>query len=287
MIVTGKTRVVGIWGCPVEHSLSPVMQNAAIEALNLPWSYLPFLVHPDRIGQAVESVRALNLIGANVTVPLKELVAPLLDRLDDTAARIGSVNTIVNRDGVLWGYSTDGAGLLWDLKDKAALPNTGGRVLVLGAGGSARAVVNGFAQAGFVVSLANRTHARAERLASELGGGITVVRWQSRELSESAHAADLIVNTTTIGMHEKEGEDWTVFAAGSIKAGTTVYDIVYAPRETPFVKLARQSEARAFNGLGMLVRQGAISLHLWTGLPLKDIPVEIMERALSEHVLES
>jgi len=284
MAITGKTRVVGVWGYPVAHSLSPVMQNAALAKLGLDWVYVPFTVDPGTIRSAVDSVRSLGLVGVNVTVPLKELIGPLLDEIDPTAAGINSVNTIVNNDGTLRGYSTDGEGLLWDLQDKGAMPSPASSVLVLGAGGAARAIVYAFVKQGFTVSISNRTIVRAQRLAADLDVDARVIEWSSGSLSAAARRAALVVNTTTLGMHDSGIEDLAIFEPDCITTGQTLYDIVYAPPETAMMKIARGGGAKAFNGLGMLVRQGALSLKLWTGLDLSEMPVEAMEIALAEYL---
>jgi shikimate dehydrogenase len=215
---------------------------------------------------------------------LKELIGPLLDEIDPTAAGINSVNTIVNNDGTLRGYSTDGEGLLWDLQDKGAMPSPASSVLVLGAGGAARAIVYAFVKQGFTVSISNRTIVRAQRLAADLDVDARVIEWSSGSLSAAARRAALVVNTTTLGMHDSGIEDLAIFEPDCITTGQTLYDIVYAPPETAMMKIARGGGAKAFNGLGMLVRQGALSLKLWTGLDLSEMPVEAMEIALAEYL---
>jgi shikimate dehydrogenase len=278
-MITGKSRVVAVFGFPVSHSLSPLMQNRAIELLGLNWAYLPFAVEPASMPSAVESIRALNMVGANITVPLKELAAPYLDEIDSTASKIGSVNTIVNRDGRLFGYSTDGDGLIWDLIDKCALPGIGGSALVLGAGGSARAVVSALVDAGLIVQIANRTRSRAEGLVNKLQAEVHVVDWNDK-LGDLAANVDLIVNTTTIGMAGADHASPPLFPPES-QSRALFYDLVYTPRETQLMLEAQACGMRTINGLGMLVRQGALSLSLWTGLSKNDLPVHEMELTLS------
>jgi shikimate dehydrogenase len=285
MTVTGKTRVVGVWGYPVKHSLSPVMHNAALAALGLDWTYVPFSVDPININDAVAAIRALDLVGVNITVPLKELVAPLLDRVDPDAARINSVNTIVNNGGALLGYSTDGAGLMWDLSDKGALPERGSSVLVLGAGGSARAVVDVLSKKEFAVTIANRTYARAVSLAADLATDAAVVEWTANALAPAIDRARLIINTTSLGLSaDGRISDLPAFPPGCIGQGKVLYDIVYSPPETLLMRIARNGGAVAYNGIGMLVRQGALSLQLWSGLPLERMPLDIMQAAIDKHL---
>ncbi len=269
---TGATRVVAVWGHPVAHSKSPRMQNAAIRALGLDWVYAPFDVVPEKLGEAVRGLRAMGFVGANCTVPLKELVGQYLDAIDPAAAAVGSVNTIVNVDGCLTGYSTDGAGLIWDMQRLRVGQLDGRRALIWGAGGSARAVAYALAHAGCAVTIANRTYARAGAVANLAGG--RAVGLQGPDYEAAVAKADLLINTTTLGMN-----DGTMppLPDGYPAEHQTVYDLVYSPPETPLLALARANGCRAaFNGLGMLACQGALSLSLWSGLPPEEMPLRAM-----------
>jgi shikimate dehydrogenase len=281
MTISGKTRVVGLFGYPVSHSRSPLMQNTAFSALGLDWTYVSFSVHPSSIKLAIPSVRALDLVGVNVTVPLKELIAEHLDWVDPVASRIKSVNTIVNNNGELHGFSTDGAGLMWDLADKGALPPPDSFVLILGAGGSARAVVWAMVEAGYRVLIANRTSERAETLVSDLGVNAAVVSWDSVSLAKACEKADLIVNTTTFGMKPEDDAASAIIAPGAVRPEAVLYDLIYAPPVTNLMRLAKGCGATSYNGLGMLVRQGALSLRLWSGIPKDSLPVFEMEQAIT------
>lgn len=282
-VITGKTRLVGVWGHPVGHSRSPVMHNAALAALGLDWAYVPFDVSPADVGAAVAGVRALGLVGVNVTVPLKEIVLAFLDTISDESRRIGSVNTIHNRDGVLHGESTDGPGFLRALADLAGPLPPGRRALLLGAGGSARAVAFALAGQGWHLSIANRTQERAQELAGRLSMfypcAATVVEWGGE-----AGEFDLIVNTTSLGMHPQE-ETMPALPPGALAPGRLVLDLVYAPPETRLLREARRAGCRASNGLGMLVYQGALSLALWAGLPPEHMPVDSMAEAVGGTTL--
>lgn len=275
--VTGKTRIVGVWGHPVGHSRSPAMHNAALAALGLDWVYVPFEVAPENIAEAVAGIRAMGLVGVNLTVPLKERVLPLLDVVDDAAAQIGSVNTVHNRDGLLHGFSTDGPGFLRSLEE-AGEPTRGRRVLLLGAGGSARAVAFALAARGSHCTIANRTEERAVSLAADVNRkhqrSASVVGWGAE-----AGAFDFIVNTTSLGMHPNEGT-LPALPPNAFATKPLVYDLIYAPAQTKLLALAEQSGCRTMNGVQMLAYQGAHSLSLWTGLPLEDIPVSVMEQAV-------
>ncbi len=275
--ITGKTKIIGVWGHPVGHSRSPVMHNAALEALGLDWAYVPFDVDPENAAAAVAGLRALGLAGINVTVPLKERVLMLLDDVDDAARQIGSVNTIHNRDGRLYGYSTDGEGFLRSL-EAAGHPTRGRDVLLLGAGGSARAVAFALAAQGCHCRIANRTEERAQSLAAEVNaryaGTASVAVWGA-----DAGRFDLLVNTTSLGMQPNEAAV-PALPPEAFARRPFVYDLIYAPSETRLLAQAKEAGCETLNGVGMLVWQGALSLALWTGLALTEIPVKAMERAV-------
>lgn len=277
MTVTGRTKVVGVWGHPVGHSRSPAMQNAALEALGLDWVYVPFQVAPHDVAAAVAGLRALGLAGVNVTVPLKESVGPLLDVLDEDASRIGSVNTIHNRDGRLYGHSTDGAGFLRSL-EAAGQPTRNRRVLLLGAGGSARAIAYALASRGCHCRIANRTGGRAAALALAVNarylGAASVVGW-----GEEAGGFDLLVNTTTLGMPPDE-DAVPALPPNAFADRPFVYDLIYVPTRTRLLAAAAAAGCGTMNGVEMLVWQGALALAIWTGRPLEEMPVAVMGAAV-------
>ena len=277
MRATGRTKVVGVWGHPVGHSRSPAMHNAALESLGLDWAYVPFDVAPEDVPAALAGLRALGLVGVNVTVPLKERVLPLLDEVDEAAARIGSVNTVHNRDGRLYGCSTDGEGFLRSL-EAVGQPAQGRQVLLLGAGGSARAVTFALAAQDCHCRIANRTEARAESLAADINhwfpGAASVAGWGA-----PAGAFDLLVNTTSLGMSPHE-DAMPALPPDAFAGRPFVYDLVYVPTQTRLVAAARAAGCGTMNGVQMLVWQGALSLALWTGLPPEEMPVAVMEAAV-------
>lgn len=279
--LSGRTRVAGVWGHPVGHSRSPAMQNAALEALDLDWVYVPFDVATQNVAEAVAAVRALNLVGVNVTVPLKELVLPYLDVIDEEAARIGSVNTIHNVDGRLHGYSTDGAGFLRSL-ESAGQPTQGREVLILGAGGSARAVAFALAGQGNRCRISNRSEGRASALANDVSrwhpGLASAVGWGA-----DAGAFDLLINTTSLGMHPNE-EAMPALPPNPFAARPFVYDLIYAPPRTRLLEQAEAAGCLTLNGVKMLACQGALSLSLWTGLSLDEIPISVMEQAIQDSL---
>ena len=282
--IGGRTPVYGVFGHPVGHSLSPAMQNAALAHLGLDGIYVAFDVPPDALGDAVRAIRALGLAGVNCTIPHKEAVIPLLDELTEDAARIGAVNTIENRSGLLVGHNTDAGGFLAALRAEGLDPG-GLRSVVLGAGGSARAVAAGLAMVGGEVALANRTVERSQALAEELNRklgrqAIRAVPDLPGALRAELAGADLLVNTTPVGMG-REGEMRSPAPGEALHAGLFVYDLIYNPLETRLLREARACGARAAGGAGMLAHQGALALEIWTGAAA---PVDLMRRVILERL---
>lgn len=275
----GETLVVGVIGWPVRHSLSPPMQNAALAEMGLNWVYVPFEVPAEQVPQAVGAVRALGMVGINVTVPHKEAVARLVDELDPAAAVLGSVNTVVNRGGRLVGYSTDGMGFVRSVQEaKESLAAK--RVALIGAGGSARAVAHAVVGEGpQSLCVINRTFARAQELAELVRGmGVPVTALPLDEAEDAVRDAQVVIDTTPVGMHP-HADDAPVVPPTWLHEGQCVCDLVYRPRDTVLLRAARERGARTVEGAGMLVHQGAIALELWSGRPA---PVAVMRQALLE-----
>jgi len=276
--VLGHTRVLGVFGHPISHSLSPVMHNAAIEALDIDYIYVPFHVMPENLGKAVEGIRALEIAGVNVTIPHKERIIEYLDEASDYSMQIRSVNTVINENGRLRGDTTDGPGFVRSAE--AAWGKLDGcRVLILGAGGSAKAVSFALARIGCQVTIANRTRERAVELAEGLkavfGKGVPeVVGLRVEELADVIRETDMVVNTTSVGMHPDV--DGIPLPPDLLYPNLLVYDLVYNPAKTRLVSEAESRGAMAMTGLKMLVYQGAISFEMWTG---REAPVDVMEKA--------
>src|SRR5579875_1942849 len=275
-VATGSTRLAGVIGDPVGHSLSPALHNAAFEALGLDWVYLAFPVAAGRVGGAVEAVRALGIAGLNVTMPHKAAVLPHLDRVSPTVAALGAANTLVPAGGGVVGESTDGDGFLDSLRMDLGFEPEGCRCLVVGAGGAARAVILALSRAGArQVLVANRTPARAEE-AVALAAGV-------------GRAARAGPGTPTAGTAGRGTPGPGIATAGSpvpsqcLGPGQLVVDLVYRPERTELLAQAARRGARTANGLPMLVRQAARSFRLWTGL---DAPVEAMWAAAREGLVE-
>lgn len=278
--IDGYTQLVGLLGWPVEHSLSPAMHNAAFDALGLNYCYVPLPVEPGQVEVAVRGLTALGFRGANVTVPHKQAVIPALDSIAPDARELGAVNTlVVGRDAsgtpAISGYNTDARGFVGALRQGGFEPQERGRAVVVGAGGAAWAVVFGLLQSGIgEIVLLNRTLKRAQALVADLGGE-RALPLTPETLVESARAADLLVNATTVGMWPRV--DDSVWPDGvAVPAHLTVFDLVYNPPETRLLRQARESGAHVIDGLGMLVRQGALAFEMWTG---ETAPVEVMREA--------
>jgi shikimate dehydrogenase len=270
-VITGATRVAGVIGDPVRHSLSPRLHNAAYRALDLDWVFAAFEVPDGGAPAALEAARVFGFVGLSVTMPHKTAMAALCDELAPDAAALRSVNTVtLQADGRSTGHSTDGDGFLRSLHD-AGVEVSGRRALVLGAGGAARAVVRALGVAGATVEVAAR-RADAAGVAVALAGG-TAVDWDDR--AAAATAAGIIVNATPLGM---AGDQTLPLPAGVMGKDLVVVDLVYEPLETPLLAAARSAGARAVSGLGMLVHQAALQVELWSGRPA---PVEAMRAAVT------
>jgi shikimate dehydrogenase len=276
--IRGTTRVVAILGDPVEHSRSPAMHNAAFAALGLDFVYVALRVRPPDLRGAVLGVRALGFAGLNVTVPHKEAIVPLLDHLSSAARGIGAVNTVVRRGQRLEGHNTDAEGF------RRAIVKLGFRprrksALLLGAGGSARAVAWALADGGIgALTILNRTIDRAKLLAGAIrahgGPAIDTGALSAARRNEAVATADLIVNCTSLGL---DGRSAPPIAIAATRKDCLFYDLVYGARPTPLVRAARRHGRRAADGLGMLLEQAGLGFRLWTG---REPPPDVMAKAL-------
>ena len=268
---------LGIIGYPIGHSISPVFQQAALDDSELDASYTSWEIAPEDLEKFINDIRDPDVIGINVTVPHKESVLRLLDDIDDWALRAGAVNTIVNRDGRLVGYNTDGIGFLRGLRHNQDFNLNGKTILIIGAGGSARGVVLALSgeSVGHII-IANRTLARAQVLVSlalELGISAQAVSLDGQELALAGVQANLIVNCTSIGMAHTPEEKLSPLMLQQIPPTCLVYDLVYNPLETQLLREAARAGADTMNGIKMLVYQGAASFELWFE---RQAPVQIM-----------
>lgn len=281
-MIKGTTKNLGVMGWPIAHSLSPVLQNAAIEEAGIDYVYISLPVPPEKLKEAVAGLRAMQFTGWNVTIPHKQAIMAELDAVDEDARIIGAVNTVVNRDGHLTGYNTDCIGFMQPLAQQGFLPK-GKEATILGAGGAARAVIWGLLRAKIKrITLGVRNPAKAARLAEEFAayGEIQVLHWEDSAFAEHLAVTDLLVNTTPLGMYPHvEGMppvDWT-----KLKKDALVYDIIYTPERTRFLSEAQAHGHAIINGEGMLAGQGAAAFTLWTGVAPD---LALMKRALREEL---
>lgn len=274
--INGATKTFGIMGNPVSHSLSPAMHNAAFAALGLDCVYIPLPVTGRDLQQGVDGLRALGFRGASVTIPHKQNIMPFIDRLDPVAERIGAVNTLVigelndADDRTVFGCNTDWIGANRALEEKMKLK--GAKVLILGAGGSAKAIGYGLLEAGAEIILANRTVRKGEELASQLG-----CEFRPLDQLDKAEARALI-NTTSVGM--APNTDNSPVDKRLLNRFDVVMDIVYAPLQTKLLREAEACGCQVINGLAMLLFQGVAQFELWTG---QKAPVEVMREVLRER----
>lgn len=285
-MITGKTKLLGVIGYPVEHSLSPVMHNAAIAHLGLDYVYLPLPVEPKDLANAIAGFAAIKLVGFNITIPHKQAILPLISEISPTARAIGAVNTVWRTDSGNWaGTNTDVEGFIAPLKtynqdwsQKVAV--------ILGNGGAARAVVAGCAQLGFKEIYVigrnpeNLIKFQSSWSDSSLIDSLQVQNWE--KLPQLIPHADLLVNTTPIGMHPHNRESpLSQIEIADLPKNAIAYDLIYTPRPTQFLQQAQQQGAIAIDGLEMLVQQGAAALSIWLQQPA---PADIMRQALQNYL---
>ena len=272
MVINGKTVLYGILGNPVTHSLSPAMHNAALAASGIDAVYLPF--HAPDIIAAVTGIRGLDVQGVSVTIPHKETVMELLDSIDPVAEKIGAVNTIINKDGVLKGFNTDWLGATSALEEEIDLRSA--RAVILGAGGSARAIGFGLLERGTRFVLCSRTESRGRALADEFG-----CPWISLD-DTGKLSGDILINATSVGMVPRI--DNSPLPEGIVSRFQVVMDIVYAPMKTRLLQEAEAGSCIIINGLEMLLYQGVAQFELWTGT---SAPVSVMRDALFEALAKT
>jgi shikimate dehydrogenase len=277
MNISGKTRVCGVIGDPIEHTLSPTIQNSAFNHLKLDFVFLAFQVKAIDLENAVRGMRGLGIHGLNITMPHKSTVIGCLDKVDSTVRFLGSANTILNRDGKLSGFSTDGIGALKGLIENGVVLS-GKKVLLLGAGGAAKAIALTLVQEVGELAILNRSAEKAEVLAERLG------RMFNRKvvgdvlspitIAENLQDSDILVNATSAGMKPNLGQ--SIVPPKWLRSDLVVMDIVYNPVETKLAKDAKVAGAKVISGVEMLIYQGAGSFEIWTG---KSAPIEVMRRA--------
>ena len=277
MEVSGKTRVCAVIGDPIEHTLSPSLHNAAFKHLNLDFVFLAFRVTPDHLENAIRGVRALGVRGLNVTMPHKNAVTEFLDEADSAVKFLGAANTILNQGGRLRGFNTDGVGALRALKQNG-VELVGKKVLLLGAGGAAKAIAFSLVKEVDELSILNRDVAKARELVSVLEPCCRNVMGDELTLTQIATAlqdADVLINATSAGMSPNVYE--SLIRPEWLSPKLCVMDIVYNPVETKLIRDAKAAGAKVVSGIEMLLYQGAASFEIWMSVPA---PVEVMKEAL-------
>ncbi len=284
-MITGTTKLLGVIGHPVEHSLSPLMHNAALTKLGLNYIYLPFPIEPQNLAKALDGFAAIGVVGFNATIPHKRAIIPLLSQIDPIAQAVGAVNTVFRENDRWIGTNTDVEGFIAPLQ---LLDRDWSQVVavVLGNGGAARAVVAGCTQLGCAsVHVVGRNFPKLQEFRdnwqdSPLKVNLQVHQWDS--LPKIIQQANLLINTTPIGMHphiENSPLDAQLFA--HLPKDTIIYDLIYTPSPTKFLQYAQAQGVTAIDGLEMLVQQGAAALKIWLQ---QDVPVDVMRQTLQQHL---
>jgi shikimate dehydrogenase len=276
------TVLYGVFGDPVRHSKSPLMLNRAFQVAGINAAYGAFHILPGTLGDAVRGIRALGFRGVNVTIPHKVEVMDYLDEIDPAARSIGAVNTIVNENGKLCGYNTDGIGYVRSLREETGFEPKGANVLLIGAGGAARGIAYTLASQGVKsIRIANRSAERAQELAGYVKDMTDVQVIGLNQVGEYARHADVMINLTPVGM--SPNVDAMPVDPEVLHSGLLVSDTVYTPLETKLLREAKLRGARTHRGLGMFIYQGAYAFEYWTGQPAPVVAMrEVVERSFNE-----
>jgi shikimate dehydrogenase len=275
--ISGKTKICGIMGDPIEHTVSPAMQNAAFKKLGLDYVYVPFFVKSADLNSAIKGMRALNIRGLNVTIPHKVAVIPLLDEIDSLSENLAAVNTIVNIGGCLKGYNTDASGF-WRALQSEDINPAGKKTVILGAGGAARAIAFILADKGADLTIMNRHPETGQNLAERIAGlfrrEVNTLELSKDNLEIKLKETEIIVNTTSVGMFPNVKE--TPIPVRLIQRGQIVFDVIYNPAQTRLLTASAKKGAKVISGVEMLVQQGAAAFEIWTG---RKAPVDTMREA--------
>ena len=280
--IGASTKVLCVIGHPIEHSMSPIMHNAALKELSLDYIYLAFDVPPNALEKAILGFKKSNMKGINVTIPHKEAIIHYLDELDPLSKQIGAVNTVKNEGGVLLGRNTDALGAKQALLD-AGFKIEGKKALIMGAGGAARAISFGLTEKIDEIFISNRTEERAIKLAKELQDK-TKIKATGKDTSKKTlrtltNSVDILINTTPIGMYPKI--DVSPISKDLLNENLFVFDIIYNPLQTRLLKDAKEIGSKTLNGLDMFINQGALAFEWWTG---KKPNVELMKEKIIEQL---
>lgn len=286
-MISGKTKLLGVIGHPVEHSLSPLMHNAALESLGVDYVYVPFPIKPDDLPTAIQGFSAIGVTGFNVTIPHKQAIMSYLSAIHPSAKSVGAVNTVLRKDNHWIGTNTDIEGFIFPLQTTYRRNWQETVAVILGNGGAARAVVAGCIQLGCTsIHVIGRNEQKLKEFRNSWDNlqpevNLQIHKWE--EMSRIISQAHLLVNTTPMGMYPNvEQSPLSAEEMRGLQLGAIAYDLIYNPSPTRFLQLARQQGAIAINGLEMLVQQGASALRIW--LDLESVPVDIMRQTLLNHL---
>ncbi len=280
--ITANTKILCVIGHPIEHSMSPIMHNAAIQDLGLDYLYIAFDVPPNKLKEALKGLKTLNIKGINITLPHKENAINFIDKVDEIAQKIGAINTIKNEGGFLMGRNTDAEGANKALID-AGCEITGKNVVLIGAGGAAKAVSYSLVSDTNKITIINRTEVRAKKLASELksraGLNIESKKYSKNILKEEISNADILINATPIGMFP--AIDISPVSKKILHSDLFVFDLIYNPLETQLIKDSKEIGCQTLSGLDMLVNQGALAFEWWTN---RKPNLELMKLKIIEYL---
>ena len=276
-----RAELVGVFGHPVAENPTIIMQEEGFKALGLNWRYLTIEVRPEQLADAIRGLRAFNMAGINLTIPHKVAVLPFLDDLSPEAELVGAVNTVVREGDRLVGHNTDGKGFVRSVREEAGVDPRGKHIVLLGAGGAARAISVEMALAGAGhITIVNRTPGRGQDLVrllrAKTPAGAEFAPWRGKYVVPAG--ADILVNATSLGLYPNV-KSAPLVALGSIRPDLLVCDVIPNPPHTAFLRTAEARGARTLDGLGMLVTQGAIAFEMWTG---HEAPVAVMRQALEK-----
>lgn len=281
MNINGKTKLTGIIGAPIEHTLSPAMHNAAFVKLGLNWVYVPFLIQPENLAKSIMCLKALGIVGLNITIPHKEAAMEFLDEFDEDARKIGAVNTVLNTKGKLIGYNTDCYGFTTHLEKDGGFDPRDKKAVLLGAGGAAKALAVGLAKKGVKkITIFDVMKARAQILSEKIRREFDCTAnyfdaVETTSLFWGIKEADILLNASPVGM---KPHDKLHVPVRSFHEGLFVYDVIY--KDTPLIKAAKKKRLKCLNGSGMLLYQAVKAFEIWTG---KKAPVDVMKKAMGKR----
>ncbi len=279
--ISGSTRLLALLGDPVTHSISPAMHNKAFQILGLNYAYMGFTANKNNLKSSVDAMKALNVLGFNVTMPIKQKILPYLDELSFEAEMIGAVNTVKNENGKLIGYNTDGPGYVMDLQDKG-LKIRKQSFLIVGAGGAATSIAVALARAGAgQITVINRSIEKAEHIISLINKispdcMAFASKFEDDSIAQELVKANVLINCTPLGMGHQEGISF-IQDPSILHKDMIISDLIYVPRKTALLKLGDERGCKTINGIGMIIWQGALAFKIWTGedMPIQDIKQQL------------